>query len=594
MEVSGRPEIAARFAWLLGLALVCGCETATVAPVPTESQQAEAVVGALDGVVSRTLCDGAGTFWLDGEPWYQAMTGRSTGVAGVIEGLVAGVDRLEALDAATGEDHGADVARYVSVVRSSTQWLMAHARLDSDSGGVWWPACVADVVPVGPEGAPCREEIPVVSEETLVCAEGTERARPGLRYGVAGIGAMFLDLYEHPFFSPDEQAVFLEYAAGAGDWLLGHASDTDHGPCWLDPASAEGDPGECATSLSRGLAGVGWFLLRLSRDVQEGETYLGGAVAAADTLQSFMVPAGDGAAYVLPGDREGGALTGFYEGNAGVAYFLMALYQETGRSAYGSLARSVLEWLQSDEVFVPALDGATWLAGLDLPHLGPYTGWELGAAGIGWTFLQAARVFGPNPGTLESSYLEVAMRAATWLTHPEIAHYYQGLVWWPERDQPWSDTPLPPAPRLDTLDTTWAPAVRPWWEGASSRGYLAYTGLLRGGVGIGWFLLNLADALEGVHEVSCEQALFAEAASQALRWLYYRGMPSGDRDTWTWPTSFYQTVTARNYPGPATPGFELGVSGALSFLGAGVVPPESAGLVAPAPLGFPPLEYPER
>ncbi len=592
----GRRTLTVAFAVFVVRWSFSGCEPATVAPEPAAEEVAGAVSGAMADVVARGLCDGAGMFWLDGGAWRQAMTGRSTGTAGVIKGVLAGIDELEALSEVTETDRTVEIDRYLEVVRSAADWLVYHAAEDPESGGVFWPACVSVPAPFDIEASFCPEDVPVVAGEVFSCAVGLEQPFSGLEFGVAGIGDVFLDLSEEPLFTPEEQERYLAFAIGAGDWLLSRAVETDFGSCWPEMASDDGAEAACYTSLARGIAGVGWFLVRLSHRVPDGTPYLNGALAAAGTLEALMVPAGDSiydSAYLPLSDRDPMPYTGFYQGNAGIAYFLMTLYQETGRALHATLARSILAWLQGGDVMVEELDGLAWVAAPTLLGLGPYTGWDMGVAGTGWTFLQAARVFGGGEDDLEQTYLETANRAATWLSHPEIAHYYQGLVWWPERDRPWVETPVPPSPALKVFDTTWAPAVQPWWLEASPRAYLYYTGLLRGGAGIGWFLLELSDTLSGLDGWTCYRDLHGEVASQAVRWLYYKGEPStGDGMTWSWYASIVRTTGTLEYPGEVVPGYEFGVAGALSFLGAGAASETGADSASlSSPLGFRPLHY---
>ncbi|HSX31661.1 MAG TPA: lanthionine synthetase LanC family protein, partial [Candidatus Saccharimonadales bacterium] len=124
-------------------------------------------------------------------------------------------------------------------------------------------------------------------------------------------------------------------------------------------------------------------------------------------------------------DGETNMNSGYLSGTAGSAFMNLKLYQAFDDEKYLTNAKDNLEWLQDTEdgPMVEFDDGSVaWKLAVDnqdedakdnhdlLP-----TGFEEGAAGIGWTFLQAYKVTG------EKKYLETASKAAKWLGSDNVA-----------------------------------------------------------------------------------------------------------------------------------------------------------------------------
>ncbi len=111
-------------------------------------------------------------------------------------------------------------------------------------------------------------------------------------------------------------------------------------------------------------------------------------------------------------------------------------------------ARRLLDWVNEQAVAARS-GGLRWPLATDEPSSA--SGFELGAAGIAWVNLRAARATG------DARYLEVARRAAVWLRHAGTA------------GGAWRETPADPSSSV-------------------------HVGLDSGAAGIGWVLDDLARA----------------------------------------------------------------------------------------------------
>jgi len=372
-----------------------------------------------------------------------------------------------------------------------------------------------------------------------VCPGTSADADPSLGYGTAGIGLFFLELAESPLsiLGGDERASALALAEGAGRWLMSAASGLG-----LDP-STEGDGSASAeasalqeSGLLRGMAGVGYFLLRLADASPEGETFLAGALRAGDLVRDRIEPlADDPSAGRIPDAVIGDSYrTGLFEGNAGVAYFLTALYAAQGRRCDAEGAAALLTWL-ADVSIAPSSQGRAWRplvedqadaaggGGDPFNDNAPRTGFFEGAAGIAWAFEQAAYALDPalfeglpagsSPDVASSCaplhplFQESADQALDWLLDAELAHSYAGLTWWPRAADPWS--PLPAAD-----DPLGKGDILPCRSGRI-RSFDVAPGLAEGVAGIGFLLREF-----GLR--NCD-ACRAEAGNHAFRWLYYQG-----------------------------------------------------------------------
>jgi len=199
------------------------------------------------------------------------------------------------------------------------------------------------------------------------------------------------------------------------------------------------------TGIGEGQAGIVDALDVFARRLHSArlERY---ATAGATYLEQLITPAG-----ALP-ERVGrhDVDTGFLSGAAGVAFTFLSLYRHSGDARWAYDARRLLDWVEGQADRRPG-GGLAWPieAGGD-PTLA--TGFEEGAAGIGWVELQAWRVLG------DTRRLRVADAASDWLLGEAAERHRPGA--WPE------DLGRP----------------------------LVHTSLNNGAPGIGWFLDDVARA----------------------------------------------------------------------------------------------------
>ena len=156
----------------------------------------------------------------------------------------------------------------------------------------------------------------------------------------------------------------------------------------------------------------------------------------------------DGARPLPRGSEDDTAETGFLSGSAGAAYMFFERYRHDRDPRDLVTARRLLDWVNEQAVAARS-GGLRWPLATDQPSSA--SGFELGAAGIAWVNLRAARATG------DARYLEVARRAAVWLRHAGNA------------GGAWRETPADPSSPV-------------------------HVGLDSGAAGIGWVLDDLAGA----------------------------------------------------------------------------------------------------
>ena len=322
--------------------------------------------------------------------------------------------------------------------------------------------------------------------------------------GAASIGEGLLAAY-----AVTRDVRYLRAARAAGDFLLGVAEPAAGGlrwPDWADPDRRRStthftsfDDGAAGISdylwrlfrvthqqrfRSGALAGMRWLIAqargpscpkvsctwRWTDDPDWRVAYNGvgmgqaGVVMTLDTFadrtgnQTFRAYARAGAARLreltengtrpLARGSESQTLeTGFLSGSAGAAYMFLGRYARDRDPADLATARALLAWVNGQAVPDPS-GGLRWPVADD--DASSATGFELGAGGIAWVNLRAARMTG------DPSYREVARRAGVWLRQVQLA----GGDWHELGDEP---SPV-------------------------------HVGLDSGGAGIGWVLEDLARA----------------------------------------------------------------------------------------------------
>ena len=127
--------------------------------------------------------------------------------------------------------------------------------------------------------------------------------------------------------------------------------------------------------------------------------------------------------------------SGYLSGTAGNAYMYLKLYQVFGDKQYLNQAETLLAWLDnthSGPMITAGPDSYAWRLSLD-PQAGSdnqyATGFEEGAAGIGWVYLQAYKETG------QKQYLDVAEGGANWLLGTAMKDQ-DGSLRWREDEHP--------------------------------------------------------------------------------------------------------------------------------------------------------------
>ena len=192
----------------------------------------------------------------------------------------------------------------------------------------------------------------------------------GFSHGAAGIGYYLSELYEHTF---DMQ--YLEYAEGAGQFLIDNAVEENDGCKWW---AKEGDTPSYATGWCHGPAGTCLLFIKLHKITSE-EIYLTYAEMGGTWLISLAISSGGG--YKWP-HYQGNSVydTTICHGAAGVGCFFVEMFRYTNDDNYYDYAEGAAEWLKS--IADTTSGGYRWST-----FGSYYTGFSVGSSGIGLFFL---------------------------------------------------------------------------------------------------------------------------------------------------------------------------------------------------------------
>ncbi len=211
----------------------------------------------------------------------------------------------------------------------------------------------------------------------------------GLYTGTAGIGSVFLEMYKHT--GKDE---YLEYAAGAADWLCKSIIPKENGAVWGN-----------SNDIVSGAAGIGLFLIRAAKELRE---------------QSYLITAKKAGYYLINEaivDKHGFKWQGikgweklypnFSHGTSGIAFFLASLFKETGMQGFYESSYEGAGWLMAYKR--GEKDEASWYHhepdGKDLF----YVSWCHGPGGSARLFYQLYKISG------KQDMLDWVNKSATWL-----------------------------------------------------------------------------------------------------------------------------------------------------------------------------------
>lgn len=578
------------------LLLLVGCVGLEFPPEPSTDEEGSALNEALQTLASSAECSDSGAVWpsgpMDSDALNPVLLGLSYGSAGVLRGISSGASQL--LEYPLGEGDAAAPpdeveSLYLPLLIDATRFLAAHAS-QTDTNGLYWPQCVETSGSATDESCYMPGIAPGLARS---CPADMDSPAIGLESGVAGIGDSFLTVAEQAASLGWEDRV-LEMqteAQGSGSGttegsLASIATVCDlvsvaqgAGQFLRDSGCADGGFPEVGmactntsiryTGLDRGAAGVGLFFLRLwhvtaDRIWLDAANDVGGWLVSLLEDPSMGELPSEGAVPISVGGEDERLLTGFWQGNSGVAWFLLeTAYQleqagETAAAARllaGGLA--ILRFLQRADVKVSALGGAYWRTHVGSTDSGIQTGVSDGIAGISWVFLQASASGLEGTQGLE----QVAEEGARYLAHSLVAHYFRGRVWWPSRLV--EGNGLEPTHAWQTLSQpldTWSPGDV---DADVLRGWTLHPGLSVGVSGIGQFFRAMSEeSVFGSDGVGC----FEEISDEAAHFLYLLGRPENPTSDWQWPERIVRLISGDAYTSPGSASLATGASGIAHFL----------------------------
>ncbi|MCU0799279.1 MAG: hypothetical protein MUC62_06365 [Candidatus Thermoplasmatota archaeon] len=213
--------------------------------------------------------------------------------------------------------------------------------------------------------------------------------------GVVGIGKFFLMLHD-----ATGNATYLEYAEGAGKWLISLAEPTAPDACrWSKwEGLNEYDPDH--------YGGIGSTIeyLMLLHQATDDPIYLEYAIKGANWLVDEAIPVGAGYKW-RSFSTINYNMTGWYHGTAGISYILYELYKETGDIEYRDHALGGAQWL-IDMANEPAPGQRSWVRVEG--EIAPSTTWCGGTCGIVQFFVLMYNATGNR------SYLDQARAGGNW------------------------------------------------------------------------------------------------------------------------------------------------------------------------------------
>ena len=226
----------------------------------------------------------------------------------------------------------------------------------------------------------------------------------GLYYGNAGVGTLFLQLYE-----ATNNVTYLHIAEKAGNYLLQAAQLTSWGYAW----TRSNDSVVPYTSEKYGQAGISYFLLNLYQD-SKNTTYLDYALSNLQMLYDFRLntPFGYAFNYSLPTSAQ---ITDYIYGATGVAKAYLTAYLITSNKTYLDICIKTMSWVLNQTEYTSLSENGLRkvLYSPDSTYWYFFTGYQSGAAGIGDFLLSLYNI------TKQSDYLLYAKQLANWLVYEE-------------------------------------------------------------------------------------------------------------------------------------------------------------------------------
>ena len=192
----------------------------------------------------------------------------------------------------------------------------------------------------------------------------------GFSHGAAGIGYFLAELYEHT-----NDSLFLDYAKGAGQWLIDIAVPEAGGCKWWPK---DGDTPSYATGWCHGPAGTCVLFMKLYQ-ITSDNIYLTYAEMGSTWLISLAIPSGGGYKWPHYQGSPNYDIT-ICHGAAGIGDFFLKMFDLTNEGIYYDYAEGAAEWLKS--VADTSAGGYRWAT-----FGSYYTGFSTGTSGVGLFFL---------------------------------------------------------------------------------------------------------------------------------------------------------------------------------------------------------------
>lgn len=257
--------------------------------------------------------------------------------------------------------------------------------------------------------------------------------------GAAGISDFLWRLFERT-----GDARYQTAALAGMEWIVSRAEAPNGATCpaqcfwhWQDPPGAQ-----VYTGMGQGAAGIAWSLdefaqRRARMDPAGAARFARTAQGAASWLESQMVrvklPDGQNAAKMPEEPGKPVYDIGFVSGAAGDAFLFYQLYANTGRVQYRRDADQLFAWVRAQAQSDASCPGLKWpVESQGLGHDIYATGFEEGAAGVGWVAVQAYKVLIRAEPELAIKDLQLARAAGDWLLSPCAGYHEQETAYWPE------------------------------------------------------------------------------------------------------------------------------------------------------------------
>ena len=192
----------------------------------------------------------------------------------------------------------------------------------------------------------------------------------GFSHGAAGIGYFLAELFEYT-----NESQYLEYAEGAGQWLIDIAVPEAGGCKWWPK---EGDTPSYATGWCHGPAGTCLLFMKLY-EITLDNIYLTYAEMGSTWLISLAISSGGGYKWPHYQGSPNYDIT-ICHGAAGIGDFFLGMFELTDEEIYYDYAKGAAEWLKS--VADTSSGGYRWAT-----FGSYYTGFSVGTSGVGLFFL---------------------------------------------------------------------------------------------------------------------------------------------------------------------------------------------------------------